>query len=57
MSQNGTPVMRPMWMEFPTDQVTFANDEQYLFGDSMLVAPLTYFRELKYDNTKLKNNL
>lgn len=30
--------MRPMWMEYPDDPITFELDTQYLFGDSFLIA-------------------
>lgn len=35
----GTPIMRPMWMEFPTDTNTFSMGSQFMFGSDMLVAP------------------
>ncbi len=28
-----------MWMEFPTDLNTFTLESQFMFGDSILVAP------------------
>ena len=31
--------MRPIWMEFPQDNNTFTSGNQFMFGDSMLVAP------------------
>eukprot|EP01018_Ginkgo_biloba_P019091 Gb_13061 [translate_table: standard] len=36
-SVSGVPVMRPLWMEFPNDEVTFTNDEAFMVGDSLLV--------------------
>ncbi|WCJ37763.1 Neutral alpha-glucosidase AB [Euphorbia peplus] len=33
----GVPLMRPLWMEFPSDQVTFNNDEAFMVGSSLLV--------------------
>ena len=41
--QTGVPVMRPMVMEYPADRVCQMLDKQYMFGDSILVAPI--FRE------------
>ncbi|KAK9291916.1 hypothetical protein L1049_019868 [Liquidambar formosana] len=34
---SGVPVMRPLWMEFPSDEVTFSNDEAFMVGNSLLV--------------------
>ncbi len=36
----GTPVMRPMMLEFPHDRGTYAVDTQYMLGDALLVAPV-----------------
>ncbi|XP_057865762.1 probable glucan 1,3-alpha-glucosidase [Cryptomeria japonica] len=36
-SVSGAPVMRPLWMEFPNDELTFSNDEAFLVGGSLLV--------------------
>ncbi|MED6193066.1 putative glucan 1,3-alpha-glucosidase [Stylosanthes scabra] len=33
----GVPVMRPLWMEFPSEETTFSNDEAFMIGDSLLV--------------------
>ncbi|CAI0428115.1 unnamed protein product [Linum tenue] len=33
----GLPVMRPLWMEFPSDEATFSNDEAFIVGSSLLV--------------------
>jgi alpha-D-xyloside xylohydrolase len=38
--KDGTPVMRPMVFEFPTDMATHYLDMQYMLGDSLLVAPI-----------------
>jgi len=38
--KQGLPVMRPMVMDFQHDQVCSYLDTQYMFGDSMLVAPI-----------------
>ncbi|XP_071495646.1 neutral alpha-glucosidase AB-like isoform X1 [Diadema antillarum] len=40
-SKTGLPVMRPMWMEFPTDVDTFTMEDQYMLGDALLVSPVT----------------
>ncbi|HEX5331597.1 MAG TPA: alpha-xylosidase [Cellulomonas sp.] len=36
----GTPVMRPMILEFPDDRGTAGIDTQYMLGDALLVAPV-----------------
>ncbi|KAH9308324.1 hypothetical protein KI387_036235, partial [Taxus chinensis] len=36
-SVSGVPVMRPLWMEFPSDELTFSNDETFMVGGSLLV--------------------
>ncbi len=36
----GTPVMRPMLLEFPTDPACDFLDRQYMLGESLLVAPV-----------------
>lgn len=39
----GVPMMRPMFMEFPSDRSALTLDLQYMMGDALLVAPV--FRE------------
>ena len=38
--ENGIPVLRPMFMEFPDDRACEVLDRQYMLGDSLLVAPV-----------------
>ena len=38
--ENGTPMMRPMMMEFPGDPACEYLDRQYMLGDRLLVAPV-----------------
>ena len=46
---NGTPVMRSMFVEFPDDPACRTLDRQYMYGPSMLVAPVfTYSGEVSY---------
>ena len=40
-SQTGVPIMRPLWMEFPQDELTFDLDSQFMLGDALLVCPVT----------------
>jgi alpha-D-xyloside xylohydrolase len=39
-SQKGLPMMRALFLEYPNDQGSWLVDNEYLFGSSMLVAPL-----------------
>ena len=36
---SGLPVIRPMWMEFPQNEMTFELNRQFMFGSQVLVAP------------------
>ncbi|MGO1225623.1 MAG: alpha-xylosidase [Brachybacterium sp.] len=38
--EQGTPILRPMVLEFPEDRTCHAIDTQYMLGDSLLVAPV-----------------
>ncbi|EGG19928.1 alpha-glucosidase II [Cavenderia fasciculata] len=40
-SLTGLPVMRPLWVEFPTQQSLFAVDNEFMVGSSLLVRPVT----------------
>jgi alpha-D-xyloside xylohydrolase len=42
-AKNGTPPMRPLWFDFPDDYAAWGVEDQYLFGPSVLVAPITSF--------------
>jgi alpha-glucosidase len=39
-STNGTPIMRPLVLEFPDDPAVFNLADEYLFGPDILVAPI-----------------
>lgn len=39
-SKTGTPVMRPLFMEYPSDEHTFNLSDQFMIGDSVLIAPI-----------------
>lgn len=41
--EDGIPMMRPMFLEFPEDRTCEPLDRQYMLGDSLMVAPV--FRE------------
>ena len=38
--EKGTPVIRPMFYDFPEDKKCWTLDGQYMFGGSLLVAPV-----------------
>lgn len=40
-SIKGYPIMRPMFFEYPEDEVCYSLDEQYMFGCDILFAPIT----------------
>lgn len=38
--KEGRPMLRPMFLDFPEDRACDTLDRQYMFGDSLLVAPI-----------------
>ncbi len=46
-STNGSPLIRPMFYEFPDDEECWKLDDQYMFGDEYLVAPILKLGEVK----------
>lgn len=40
-SENGSPLIRAMFYEFPDDPCCWTAEQQYMFGDRYLVAPVT----------------
>lgn len=49
---SGIPVMRPLWMEFPSDERTFSNDEAFMVGSSLLVQGI-YTEQAKHASVYL----
>lgn len=37
---DGTPLMRPLWMEFPLDTSVFAREDSFLLGPALLIRPV-----------------
>ncbi len=40
-SKKGYPVMRPMFFDYPDDEVCYSLGTQYMFGDDIIFAPIT----------------
>ncbi|GHV62452.1 glycosyl hydrolase [Spirochaetia bacterium] len=40
--ERGTPVIRPLFYDFPEDEAAWEIENQYLFGPNYLVAPILY---------------
>lgn len=38
--KDGSPIMKPLWVDFPEDVKTFAMDDQHLVGSAILVKPV-----------------
>lgn len=41
-SETGAPVMRPMFFNYPEDEVCYNLGDQYIFGEEILFAPIVY---------------
>ena len=46
-STDGSPLIRPMFYEFPDDEECWNLDDQYMFGDEYLIAPILKLGEVK----------
>ncbi|XP_074630015.1 neutral alpha-glucosidase AB-like isoform X2 [Acropora palmata] len=40
-SDTGTPIVRPLWVEFPEEKSTFSMEDEFLLGENLLVKPVT----------------
>jgi alpha-D-xyloside xylohydrolase len=45
--EKGTPVMRPLFYDFPNDEQAWELEDEYMFGPDYLVAPMLYPGENK----------
>ena len=39
-SKEGIPMMRPLFFDFPEDQLCYITEDQYMFGPDLLIAPV-----------------
>nr|WP_314466396.1 TIM-barrel domain-containing protein [uncultured Clostridium sp.] len=46
---NGSPLVRTMFYEFPDDEKCWELQDQYMFGDKYLVAPILHLNEYRRD--------
>ena len=42
-SETGLPAMRPLFVDFPDDEVSWTVEDQFLLGPDLLVAPVTEY--------------
>ena len=47
--ENGSPLIRTMFYEFPEDEKCWELQDQYMFGPDYLVAPILHLNELERD--------
>jgi len=40
--EKGTPVIRPLFYDFPDDETSWNTEDEYMFGPDILVAPILY---------------
>lgn len=40
--EKGTPVMKPLFYQFPEDKKAWEIEDEYIFGDTLLIAPVLY---------------
>lgn len=45
--ENGSPLLRAMFYEFPDDETCWKLQDQYMFGDTYLVAPILHLNEFQ----------
>lgn len=43
-SENGTPILRPMFYDFPEDPQCYTAEDQFMFGPDYLVAPVYIYQ-------------
>lgn len=45
--KKGTPPMRPLFYDFPKDAACWETEDEYLFGEELLIAPVLYEKQRK----------
>ncbi len=40
-SRTGVPITRPLYLDYPDQEAAYSNPHEYLYGDDVLVAPIT----------------
>ena len=45
---NGIHIMRPMYYDYTEDDAAYENQQQYMYGDMMIIAPITKFSGSDY---------
>ena len=48
-AETGIPVMRPLLLEYPDDSTAIQQNDEFLFGDDLLIAPVTKDEDLRRD--------
>ena len=48
-SMDGTPIIRPIFFDYPSDRNIYWHDREFLFGDALLVAPVLWPGQTKRD--------
>jgi alpha-glucosidase len=48
-SRDGTPLMRPLFLEYPGDAASAGEDEEFMLGDALLVAPKVWESSGSYE--------
>ncbi len=43
-SKEGLPVMRPLFIDFPSDPASYSIDDQYMFGPDLMIAPILEYK-------------
>ena len=46
-SENGSPIMRPMFYDFYDDEQCYLLEDQYMFGEDILFAPILELGEVE----------
>ncbi|CDW82855.1 neutral alpha-glucosidase ab [Stylonychia lemnae] len=54
-NKDGSPIARPLWYEFPSDTDCFGINTQFMYGDSLMIAPkLVGLKKGEFSNQKFR---